>query len=130
MTEFDPVLKRVFAEAHEPADEGFSVRVGHAVARRERVGQIYSAAVTAGIGIAGAAIAYGAYVLATTSGQEFLASAGLEVARAHGALTGAPSVTAQAQTWVQSLGAGLTQVLLLTVAAIAGGAVAFRAVQD
>jgi hypothetical protein len=130
MTEFDAVLKRAFAEAHEPADEGFSVRVGHAVARRERMGQVYSAIQMAGIGLAGAAIAYGGYILASTFGQEFLANAGLEVARAHGALTGAtPVATSQAQDWMQSLGAGLTQVLLI-VAALTGGAVAYRATQD
>ncbi len=129
MTEFNAVLKRAFAEAHEPADDGFSVRIGHAVARRERMGQVYNAVQTAGVALAGAAIVYGGYIFATSVGQEFLANAGLELARAHGALTGAPSVTSQAQGWMQSLGAGLTQVLLIA-AALAGGAVAYRATQD
>ena len=35
MTDFDALLKRSFAEAHEPLDDGFSVNVGHAVAQRE-----------------------------------------------------------------------------------------------
>lgn len=129
MTDFDAVLKRSFAEFHEPEDAGFSVRVGHAVDRRERAARLYGALQTGAVGVAGAAVVYGAYVVASTFGQEFLANAGLELARAHAALTGAPTVTAQAQTWVQSLGAGLTQVLLI-VAALTGGAVAYRAAQD
>lgn len=132
MTEFDSVLKRAFAEAHEPADDGFSVRVGHAVAKRESANKVYGAVQTGAVALAGAAVVYGAYVFASTFGQEFLANAGLELARAHGALSGAPSVASQAQGWmqsVQSLGAGLTQVLLI-VAALAGGAVAYRAAQD
>lgn len=129
MTDFDAVLKRSFAEFHEPEDDGFVVRVGHKVAGRERTARVYSAVTTAGVGLAGAAVVWGAYILANTVGQEFLANAGLELARAHGALTGAPNVTAQAQTWMQSVSAGLTQVLLI-VAALTGGAVAYRAAQD
>jgi hypothetical protein len=129
MTEFNAVLKRAFAEALEPVDDGFTVKVGHAVARRETVLKARNAAYTVGMAAAAAAIAYGAYGLAATYGQELLASAGLELARAHGALSGAPSVGGAAQGVLQSLGAGLTQVLLI-VAALAGGAVAYRATQD
>ena len=35
MTDFDALLKRSFAEAHEPADDGFAVNVTHVVAMRE-----------------------------------------------------------------------------------------------
>jgi hypothetical protein len=130
MTEFNTVLKRAFAEAHEPADDGFSQRVGVGVARRESVGRVLGAVQNAGMAVAGAAVLYGAYIVATTFGEDFLASAGLEVARIHGALSAsAPSVSSQAQGVLQSLGAGLSQVLLIT-AALAGGAVAYRAAQD
>jgi hypothetical protein len=130
MNEFDAVLTRAFAEAHdEPADDGFAVNVGHAVARREAANKVRNAAYTAGMAAAGAAILYGAYGIVSAFGQEVLASAGLEVARAHGALSSAPSVGGAAQGFVQSLGAGFTQILLVT-AAHAGGADAYRATQE
>jgi hypothetical protein len=132
MTDFDALLKRSFAEAHEPADDGFVARIGDAVARRERSARLWNAAQTAGMAAAGAAVLYGAYAFASTFGQELLAFAGLELARTHGALSAAPSVSdaaGQAQGLLQSVSAGLTQVLLIA-AALAGGAVAYRATQD
>jgi hypothetical protein len=130
MTDFDALLKRQFAEAHdEPADDGFSVRVTHAVAFRERANQLRAIAQQVGFAAAGAAIVYGVYSLASTFGQDIMAMVGLEVARAHGALTEAPSIGGAAQSVMQSMGAGMTQILLIT-AALAGGAVAYRATQD
>jgi hypothetical protein len=130
MNDFNAMLTRSFAEAHdEPADDGFTVQVGQAVARRELENKIRNAAYTAGMAAAGAAVLYGAYGIASAFGQEFLASVGLEVARAHGALSETPSVSGAAQGFMQSIGAGLTQILLVT-AALAGGAVAYRATQD
>lgn len=129
MTDFNALLTRSFAEADEPADDGFSVKVGHAVARSENALKVRNAAYTVGMAAAGAAILYGTYGLVSTFGQELMASAGLEVARAHGAISSAPSVTGAAQGLLQSMSAGLTQVLLIT-AALAGGAVAYRATQD
>ena len=78
---------------------------------------------------AGAAILYGGYTFAAAFGQDFLATAGLEVARAHGAMSSAPSVSGAAQGLMQSVGAGLTQILLIT-GVLAGGAVAYRSTQD
>ena len=47
MNDFDALLNRSFAEAHdEPADDGFAVKVSHAVAMRERGLQIRNAAYT------------------------------------------------------------------------------------
>jgi hypothetical protein len=131
MTEFDTALKRAFAEAHEPADDGFSIRVGDAVARRERLARLHGAMLSGGATIAGLAIAYGLYVVGTTFGEEMLANAGLEIARAHSALSVAPTATVAlpAQGLMQSLSAGMTQ-LLLIAATLAGGAVAYRATQD
>lgn len=128
MTDFDALLKRSFAEAAEPADDGFSVAVSHSVAHRESTQRVRNAAYSTGMAAAGAAVLYGVYGLVTAFGQEFLASAGLELARAHGALssTGGPP---SAQTIMQSMGAGMSQVLLIT-AVLAGGAVAYRATQD
>ena len=129
MTDFDALLKRSFAEAHEPTDDGFVVNVGHAVAKREAGlkarGYIQLGAVTIGA----AAVSWGLYAFAGAFGQEFLASIGLEVARAHAAVSTAPDAGAAAQGFIQSMGAGLTQILLVT-AALAGGAVAYRATQD
>lgn len=130
MNEFDALLTRSFAEAHnEPTDDGFTVKVGQAVARRETENKIRNAAYAAGMATAGAAVLYGAYAVAGAFGQELLATVGLEVARAHGALSEAPSVSTAAQGFMQSIGAGLTQILLVT-AALAGGAVAYRASQE
>lgn len=129
MNDFDALLTRSFAEAHEPADDGFSVNVGHAVARRERANKFRNATYTIGMAAAGAAVLYGAYGIATAFGQEFLATAGLEVARAHGAMSSAPSIGGATQGILQSLGTGFTQVLLV-MAALAGGAVAYRATQE
>lgn len=130
MSEFNSMLTRAFAEAHEePVDDGFSVKVGQGVARREAANKIRNAAYTVGMAAAGAAALYGAYSIVSVFGQGFLASAGLEVARAHGVLSNAPSVSGAAQGVLQTLGAGMTQVLLIT-AALAGGAVAYRATQD
>lgn len=129
MTDFNALLTRSFAEAAEPADDGFSARVSHTVARRETALKTRNAAYAVGMAAACAAVAYGLYSLGSGYGQEVMASAGLEVARAHGALSNAPSIGGAAEGLVQSLSAGMTQVLLI-MAALAGGAVAYRAVQD
>jgi hypothetical protein len=132
MTDFDALLKRSFAEAHEPADDGFSVNVGHVVARREADLKLRSYIQYGAITLGAAAVSYGLYVVAGAYGQELMATAGLEVARVHGALSSAPSAAeagGAAQGFLQSLGAGLTQILLVT-GALAGGAVAYRATQD
>jgi hypothetical protein len=130
MTDFDALLKRSFAEAHEPADDGFAVNVAHRVAKREAGLKARGAMQIGAVTIGAAAVSWGLYTFAGAFGQEFLASAGLEVARAHAALsTTAPDAEAAAQGILQSLGAGLTQILLVT-AALAGGAVAYRATQQ
>lgn len=135
MSDFDALLKRSFAEAHEPEDEGFSVNVAHRVARSEKAAQIRNVIQSTAMALGGAAALYGVYAFVGAFGQEFLASAGLEVARIHGSLSAAPvgdaagAAAGQAQTLLQSLGAGLTQVLLVA-GALAGGAVAYRATQQ
>ena len=130
MTDFDALLRRSFAEAHdEPADDGFSVNVGHAVARRETALKIRNAFQIAGALVACGALSYGGYSALTALAPEALATAGLEVARAHGAISNAPSLGGMAQGLLQSLSAG-TQILLMTTFALAGGAVAYRVSQD
>lgn len=130
MTELDTILKRAFAEADEPIDNGFSVRVGAAVARRERAGEMRAAVHAIGLGVAGVTVLYALFPLLWSFAQDFLVSFGLEVARAQGALnTEVPLVANQAQGWLQATSAGLTQVLLI-MAALAGGAVAYRAARD
>ncbi|MGH6950346.1 MAG: hypothetical protein ACREH4_05715 [Vitreimonas sp.] len=129
MTDFDALLKRSFAEAHEPVDDGFSINVGHAVARREAAAKARGAFQVAGVALACGALAYGAYSVLAVLGPEVAASAGIEIARAHGAISNAPSIGGAAQSLWQSMSAGMTQILLVT-AALAGGAVAYRVSQD
>lgn len=135
MSDFDALLKRSFAEAHEPQDEGFSVNVAHGVARSEKALQVRNAIQTGAMLVGAGAASYGAYAFLGAFGQEFLAGLGLEVARLHGSLSAAPvgdvagNAAGQAQTMMAQLGAGLTQVLLLA-GVLAGGAVAFRATQQ
>lgn len=129
MTDFDALLKRSFAEAPEPADDGFVVNVGHAVAKREASLKVRNYMQLGAVTIGAAAVSWGLYAFAGAFGQEFMAGIGLEVARAHAAVSTAPDAGAAAQSFIQSMGAGLTQVLLVT-AALAGGAVAYRATQD
>ncbi|MEZ5961558.1 MAG: hypothetical protein R3C30_14210 [Hyphomonadaceae bacterium] len=129
MTDFDALLKRSFAEAHEPSDDGFVVNVTQAVAHREAGLKARSYVQYGAITIAAAAVSWGLYAFAGAFGQEFMASVGLEVARAHAAVSTAPDPGAAAQGFIQSMGAGLTQLLLVT-AALAGGAVAYRSTQE
>jgi hypothetical protein len=127
MSDFDALLKRSFAEAHEPADDGFTVAVTRRVAKREKASQARFGMQMVGLGIGLAAVSYGLYALVSVLGPEFAATAGLELARVHGAMSGGPSVSLAGVT--QSLGAGLTQVLLIA-GAMTAGVVAFRNAQD
>ncbi|ANP44806.1 hypothetical protein [Candidatus Viadribacter manganicus] len=129
MTDFDALLKRSFAEAHEPADDGFVVNVTNTVAHREASLKARGYMQYGAITIAAAAVSWGLYTFAGVFGQEMMATAGLEVARMHAAVNAAPDASAAAQGFLQSMGAGLTQILLVT-AALAGGAVAYRSTQD
>jgi hypothetical protein len=127
---FDALMKRSFAEAPEPADDGFAVNVGHAVARRERTLKLRSYFQYGALTLGAAAVSYGLYSFVGGSGQELAATFGGEAARVQGALSvSSGDATGAAQGIMQTLGAGFTQILLVT-AALAGGAVAFRATQD
>ena len=123
MSDFDALLKRSFAEAHEPADDGFSVSVSHAVARNERVASIRNAAQTGALAVAAASVAVGLYAMAMGFAPDVLASLGFGLARAHSTLSGPMA------DMTRNIGGALTQVLLVT-GAIAGGLVAYRATQD
>ena len=123
MTDFNATLPRAFAEAHEPADEGFTLRVAGRVERREKAVLWLMTAQGVGIAAAAAAIVYGLMPLLGLFGPELLADAGLEVARAHGALSQASSIN------LANLAAGLTQVLF-AVGALAGGALVYRTSQQ
>lgn len=116
MDGFETALKRAFAEAPEPVDSGFSVRVAEAVARKQNAAGFFGMAHRVGMAVAGVVILFGLIQLAAVFGPDFYAAVGLEIARVHGEL---------AQT---SLTIGLTQVLIMA-AAVAGGAAAFRSVR-
>jgi hypothetical protein len=132
MSEFDALLKRSFAEAHDPADDGFSVNVAHKVARSEKSLELRTHFQNVGMAIGGAAALYGVYAFVGAFGQDLLASAGLEAARLHGSMSSASlgdaagDAAGATQGMLRSMGAGLTQVLLFA-GVLAGGAVALRA---
>ncbi|MGE0594835.1 MAG: hypothetical protein AB7P07_00595 [Hyphomonadaceae bacterium] len=123
MNDFNAALTRAFAEAPEPADDGFSVKVERAVAKREQSVLWLLTAQGFGLAAAAAAIVYGLMGVFEIYGMELLAGLGLEVARAHGAMTEVSAIN------FTSLAAGLTQVLFVA-AGLAGGAVVYRASQQ
>jgi hypothetical protein len=129
MTDFDALLKRSFAETPEPTDDGFVVNVTHAVAKREAGLQVRTYIQYGAITIGAAAVSWGVYTLAGIFAPDMLASVSLEAARAQAVLDTAPDAGATAQRFLQSMGAGLTQILLIT-GVLAGGAVAYRASQE
>ena len=61
MSEFDAFLKRSFAEAPDPVDDGFSANVAHAVARSEKALQMRTIVQNGGMAAGGAVALYGAY---------------------------------------------------------------------
>jgi hypothetical protein len=124
MDTFESALKRAFAEAPEPVDAGFSERVSVAVARTERQASLVGIAQQVGLAAAGAALAYAVATLAMGLGPQLMATFGLELARAHGALT-----TSTSGFDFSMFGAGLTQIFLV-LGALAGGAVAYRTVRE
>lgn len=132
MTDFNATLTRAFAEAHDPADDGFSVNIGHAVARRERMAKVMAGVQAAGATVATAAVAYGLWSAFSGFAPDLMASAGLELAKAHGAITQAPTVATSASvigsTFMNAIGAGLSQIMMVT-AVVVGGAVAVRSAQ-
>ncbi len=135
MTEFNALLKRSFAEAPEPADDGFSLRVARAVARRESPFGARAMIYALGLGIAAVAVFVGLFPLIWNSGLDAVSAGSLDVARAQGVFNAeapvlADEVTSQAQSWLQAVSAGLMSQMLVVMAALAGGAVAYRASQD
>ncbi|MCR6643229.1 MAG: hypothetical protein NVV62_01030 [Terricaulis sp.] len=127
MTELNALLKRSFAEIEEPADDGFTVKIGHAVARREASAVLRNRVYAGAMLLAGLAVFYGVYALVQALGPQIMAMFGLEIAQAYGAIASGPSATGQGI--LQSLGAGMTQLLLIT-GALAGGLATFRAVRQ
>jgi hypothetical protein len=123
MSDFDALLKRSFAEAHEPADDGFSVQVGHGVARSERAVRMRNAFQSGAWAIAGGAVLFGVYGIAMNVAPDVLTSLGFGMSRAHEALTG-PGANVMV-----AISAVLPQIMLAT-GALAGGVVAYRATQE
>jgi hypothetical protein len=134
MSDFDAFLTRSFAEAPEPADDGFSTRIGAAVAQREKAARLRTLFQRSGLGVAAAVLVYVAVGATFGASQDLLADTALGVARAVSDFeTSGPGVLSQAQTFGaslrQTLGLGLTQILL-AAGALLGGAVAYRSAQD
>jgi hypothetical protein len=137
MNDFNALLTRSFAEAEHPADDGFSVRVGAVVAKRERAARLYALVQRLGVGVGLAIAGYFCLGAALHFGQDFLAAASLDLTRAVGgvdaALDSGPMVFEQAESsgagLLDAMGLGLTQILLIA-GALAGGAVAYRSAQE
>ncbi len=131
MTDFDALLKRSFAEAAEPVDDGFTVKIEQAVTRRENALKLRNLAQTIGLAAAGVALVYGGATVYGAFGQDAVATAGLEVARVHGALSSStPTFGVAVQSVLQTLGTGMSQIMLMTAAVLAGGAVVYRTTQE
>jgi hypothetical protein len=128
MDHFDATLKRAFAEAPEPEDQGFTVRVSAGVAKRERGALGWVLAQRVGFVAAGLAIAFGALQFILAIGPQIMASFGLELARAHGAVSGS-SLDMDFGAALANLSVGLPQIMLV-IAVLAGGAVAYRTAQE
>lgn len=120
MDAFETSLKRAFAEAPEPADDGFVFAVTGAVARREKALQARGVVEAFGMAAGATAVLYGVAQFAIGLAPSMLASAGIELVRAQGTLTSLGSF---------NLTAGLTQVLL-ALGVLGGGAVVYRANQQ
>lgn len=132
MSEFNAILTRAFAEAELPADDGFSLNVGRGVARSENARRFRAAVQAFGLGIAVLTIALAAFNPVSALIQEWLGSAGIGAARAYGSVNlGGLAADAEGAgaSALNSLGLGLTQ-LLLIAGALVGGAVAYRSAQD
>ena len=122
--DFNATLTRAFAEASEPADESFVLAVSGAVARKERMAGALAWAQVIGLAIGAMAVATGVFMIFQPMLPELMASAGLSLAQAHGAV-----VNAQTANLSSAGAAGLTQ-LLFVVVALAGGAAVYRANQQ
>jgi hypothetical protein len=127
MNAFDTELKRAFAEFDQPVDDGFSVAVTARVARRERLASAGAMGRQVAVGLACVALAFGGLELVRAVGPQLMASLGLELARAHGALSQADGI--QPSALLTAMSGGLTQILLAAATAV-GGLAAYRAVQE
>jgi hypothetical protein len=126
MNGFEADLKRAFAEADEPVDTGFSVQVAHRVSGLERRRAVEQKLRYGALALGGLAALVGVAQLSQGVGLDLMAAAGLELAKAHGAMSQSGSGAGVSQG---VLGMGLTQILMFSIA-LAGGALAFRQARD
>jgi hypothetical protein len=133
MSDFNALLKSSFAEIEEPVDAGFTVNVSHGVARVERAAKVRNWTQAVGLMAGAAAAAWGLYSVLGVFAPDLIAAGSLEAARLQNAISSGPQLSAAAETagvgLMQSIGLGMTQILLAT-GALVGGAVAYRAAQD
>jgi len=118
---FDPDLKRAFALMDDPTDDGFTVAVTGAVARREKARAFARWAQLGAFVAAAGAFAYGIVGAFQALGPGIMAEFGLGLAQAHGALASG-SVSA-------GLGAVLTPLMIAVATGIGGLAVARASVE-
>ena len=121
MSDLDAILKRSFAEAHEPADEAFVVRVGDTVARREKLATIQAWAQVIGLAIGAIAACSGLFILA----QPFLTELASGVQTTW--FSTQMAFTAVSPSWfVTSATAIFLSQAFLALSAVAGGIVLYR----
>ncbi|MBI1250346.1 MAG: hypothetical protein GC189_02610 [Alphaproteobacteria bacterium] len=121
-TDFDAELRRTFATAEGPVDDGFSVAVAHRVAAKERGAQLGAWARLAALLVAGGAAAYGVIALIRELGPMLMAQFGMEVVTLQSALANANAGEAVSSMM-------LTQ-MLIVLGLGAGGVAAYRAVSE
>lgn len=125
MSDLDAILKRGFAEAHEPGDDAFVVRVGQTVARKEKLAAIQAWAQVIGLAIGAIAAFSGVFILAApflTDLASGLQTTWFSTQMAFSAIS--PS------SLVMSASAIFMSQAFLTLSAVAGGIVLYRSSQQ
>lgn len=125
MSDLDAILKRSFAEAHEPADEAFVVHVGQAVAHKEKLVTIQAWAQVIGLAVGAMAAFSGLFILAApflTDLASGLQTTWFSTQMAFSAVS--PS------SFVMSANAIVMSQAFLALSGVAGGIVLYRSTQQ
>ena len=125
MSDLDAILKRSFAEAHEPADEAFVVHVGQAVDRKEKLATIQAWAQVIGLAIGAMAAFSGLFILAAP----FLTDLATGIQTTWFSTQMAFSAVSPS-SFVMSATAIFMSQAFLALSAVAGGLVLYRSTQQ
>ena len=125
MSDLDAILKRSFAQAHEPADDAFVVHVGQAVARKEKLTAIQAWAQVVALAIGAIAAFSGVFILAAPFLTEL--ASGLQTTWFSAQVT---LSTISLSSIVMSASAIFVSQAFLALSAVAGGIVLYRSTQQ